>query len=429
MQESSQDNIAQKKILIDTTFLFDQYSFRGIGKYGKEVIKRIIKLAVQENVEVHLAGFYDLKKNLIALGLSQFSVEQYLKVVQFYSFDEAVDSSIGNIKRWDITYKPAIEQIKPHIFFSANFERGLPSVWYFRKHLSHIPRTIIMAHDAIPLATGSYSSKSILHNFLKGLFYKFMFSGIRNADIVLTNSNYSKNDLIRYGKIKEEKILPIYLGIDERFFEKTPEVDVKHVMKAFGLEAKQYFIYDSGLEKNKGIGDLIKIFSLILKSNNRDMPTKLVLVGKDFSKAGGAKIQPKNERAEKVLKEFKANEVLENIVTTDRVSDEDLMVLIKESYCYFNFSRYEGFSFGPLQSMAAMVPTVVGNYSCIPEVTKEKAFLVNSQNHVETSAKILSFLNDEAYKANLAKQGKEVVLSYNWDFTAEKTWELFKTLL
>src|SRR5690606_27206666 len=119
----------RKKLLIDTTFLFDQYSFRGIGKYGKEVIKRLIKHAVEENVEVYFAGFHDLKKNLIALGLSQFTVDQYLKEISFYTFGEPVDSSVGNIKRWKKTFKPAIEEIKPDVYFAVNFERGLPTAW------------------------------------------------------------------------------------------------------------------------------------------------------------------------------------------------------------------------------------------------------------------------------------------------------------
>lgn len=432
MQNSTAEqttDLTSKKILIDTTFLFDQYSFRGIGKYGKEVIKRLIKLCLEDNVEIYFVGFNDLKKNLIALGLSQFSVDQYLKSVNFYSLGEPIDSSVGNYKRWNTTFKLAIEEIKPHLYFSVNFERGLPTVWNYKRQLSFIPKTAVMAHDAIPLATNSYSSKSIVHNLLKGIFYRSMFSGVRNADIVLTNSNYSKNDLIKYGKVKEEKIVPIYLGVDEKFSVPSTPSDIKHVMKAFGLESKKYFIYDSGLEKNKGVGDLIKIFKNLMAFNIEALPTKLVLVGKDFTKAEGDKINPKNERAHKVLKELKANGILNNVITTDRVSDEDLTVLIKQAYCYFNFSKYEGFSFGPLQAMAAGVPTIVGNYSCIPEVTQGAAFLVESQNTAKASEEIKDYLNNAKQIEEFVKKGKAVANEYDWDKTAEITWNKLKTII
>lgn len=418
-----------KIILIDTTFLFDQYSFRGIGKYGKEVVRRIIKLALEDNFEVYFAGFNDLKQNLIALGLSQFSVDQYLNMIGFYSFGEPIDSSVGNLKRWKNTFKLAIEEIKPDIYYSVNFERGLPSSWILKRNLNFIPKTAVMAHDAIPIATNSYSSKSFLHNILKGLFYKTMFSGIRNADLVLTNSEYSKKDLIKYGKLKPEKIHSVYLGVDEKFFEKIASTDTQHIMKAFSVESKNYFIYDSGLEKNKGIFELIKIFKKIQEDNTNELPTDLVLVGRDFSKARGSKIKPKNERADKVLKELKKEDILENIVTTDRVSDEDLTILIKNAYCYFNFSKYEGFSFGPLQAMAAGVPAVVGNYSCIPEVTKGGAFLVDSMNTEKASKEIIGYLKDDNKKKELINKGREVVKKYDWDKTAEKTWEKIKSVI
>lgn len=431
MQDNAQtqsEQIETKRLLIDTTFLFDQYSFRGIGKYGKEVIKRIIKLALEDSIEVYFVGFYDLKKNLIALGLSQFSVDQYIKTIGFYSLGEAVDSSVGNIKRWKLTFKPAIEEIKPDVYFSVNFERGLPSTWILKRELSFVPKTVVMAHDAIPIATNSYSSKSFIHNILKGIFYRSMFNGIRHADLVLTNSKFSKKDLVKHGRVKEEKIYPIYLGVDEKFFEDTDPKLLTHVMKAFSLEEKKYFIYDSGLEKNKGIFDLIKLFKVITESNIDNVPNKLVLVGKDFTKATGSKIKPKNERADRVLKELKRNGLLENITTTDRVSDEDLTVLIKEAYCYFNFSKYEGFSFGPLQAMAAQVPAVVGNYSCLPEVTDGGAYLVDSANIEKTSKEIIEYLRDNNLQQEFIKKGRAVAERYDWEKTADKTWSQIRTL-
>ncbi len=429
MQETSQNSEQpKKKILIDTTFLFDQYSFRGIGKYGKEVVKRLLDYAVEDNFEVWFAGFHDLKKNLIALGLSQFGVDQHLKHVQFYSFGEPVNSSLGNIKRWKDTFKLAIEEIKPDIYYSANFERGLPTTWILKRNVNYVPKTVVMAHDAIPIATRSYSQKSIVHNVIKGVFYNIMFNGVKNADLVLTNSNFSKGDLIKYGKIPETKIRPIYLGVDEKFFEKSSEADIKHVMKAFSLEPQKYFIYDSGLEKNKGVDDLIEIFKKLIQLNP-EFPSKLVLVGKDFNKAKGSKIQPQNERADKVLKKLKTVGILDYIITTDRVSDEDLTILIQEAYCYFNFSKYEGFSFGPLQAMAAKVPAIVGNYSCIPEVTDGGAFLINSSNASSAAQLINEYLTNTDQVQEFIKKGYEVVSRYSWETTVEQTWNEIKQLV
>ena len=67
---------SKKSILIDVTFLFDQYSKRGIGIYGQNVIRRmILKILEEEEMDIVLLGFNTLHQNLIALGFSQFQIE------------------------------------------------------------------------------------------------------------------------------------------------------------------------------------------------------------------------------------------------------------------------------------------------------------------------------------------------------------------
>ncbi len=63
------------KILFDLTFLFDQYSKRGIGVYGKNILNRIFRLILEENpqFEIHAIVFNSLSENLAALDYSQFS--------------------------------------------------------------------------------------------------------------------------------------------------------------------------------------------------------------------------------------------------------------------------------------------------------------------------------------------------------------------
>jgi hypothetical protein len=48
------------KIGIDITFLFDQYAFRGIGYYGKQIVKELIK---EKNNEYVLYGYGTIQSN------------------------------------------------------------------------------------------------------------------------------------------------------------------------------------------------------------------------------------------------------------------------------------------------------------------------------------------------------------------------------
>ena len=72
----------KKTIIIDLTTLFDQFSFRGIGRYTREVAKRLIPLLVDSNLfEVHIIGFESFEKNLLDLNLDNkyITLKEYLE--------------------------------------------------------------------------------------------------------------------------------------------------------------------------------------------------------------------------------------------------------------------------------------------------------------------------------------------------------------
>lgn len=417
-----------KKILIDVTFLFDQYTFRGIGRLGKEVVKRLVEKDLEdESFSIELLGFNTLTQALQQFGFSQYFIDENSPYIKYHSIGEAFPSSPQNTKKWKELYLPIIEEVKPDVFYSVNFERGLPSVPEFNELLKHKPKTIIHAHDAIPLVNNSFSNKGFIVNLLKGRFYKYMFEGIKNADEVITISKFSEKDFVKFG-VPKNKISVIYLGIDDAF--RSPETSIETqegqenpeviaTLRSFDLTEKEYFIYDSGLEENKGINELLEIFAKIVNEDN-ELPKKLVLVGKDFQKSIDGQFLPKNEVAEKTLKIIKKLGLENNVITTDRVSDEELIILLKNSFAYFNFSKYEGFSFGPVQAMAAGVPAVVGDYSCIPEVTAGGAFLVKTEDIQKAYDSIKKYLEDDSKVLEMVKKGKKVSEKYTWDDTADK---------
>lgn len=417
-----------KKILIDVTFLFDQYTFRGIGRLGKEVVKRIVEQDLEDDsFTVELLGFNNLSQALQQFGFSQYFIDENSPYIKYHSIGEAFPSSPQNTQKWKELYLPIIEEVKPDVFYSVNFERGLPSVPEFNQMLKHKPKTIIQAHDAIPLINNSFSNKGFIFNLLKGRFYKFMFEGIKNADEIITISKFSEKDFVQFG-VPENKISVVYLGIDDSF--RSPESSIEtqegqdnpeviSTLKSFELTEKEYFVYDSGLEENKGIKELLEIFAKIVNEDN-ELPKKLVLIGKEFQKSIGGQFLPKSTVAEKTLKRIKKLGLENNIITTDRVSDEELIILLKNSFAYFNFSKYEGFSFGPVQAMAAGVPAVVGDYSCIPEVTDGGAFLIKTEDVQKSYEEIKSYLENNEKVEAIVRKGRKISERYTWDDTADK---------
>jgi len=324
------------------------------------------------------------------------------------------------------------------IYFASHFERGLPTTRFINRALVHKPKTIVMAHDAIPLVLNKYSQKGYIQNQLKGQFFKFMWSGVRNADLVLTNSNFSKGDLVTYGKIDENKIKVIYLGVDQDFFDgrKVFNKDlIDATLEAYQLKDKKYFFYDSGFEANKSTPELLNVFKGILDLNDPKLPDTLVVTGGDFHKGAGKSIRARSILGDMFLRNARKLGLIDNLVATDKVTENHLVELLIESRAYINLSSYEGFSFGPLQAMAARIPAIAANSSCTPEVTDGGAYLIDLErckdleSAKEVAKDIQELLKSKSKLANQLRKAQEIAKRYDWDTTVEKTLSEIKKLI
>lgn len=419
-----------KKIVFDLTFLFDQYSKRGIGVYGKNVLNRLFKKIITENskYEIHLLGFRTLNENLAELGFSQFNIEEITPHLSFHSLGSEFDSSLKNKKIWIERYLPILNEIQADYYYAVHFERGLPSHPELSSLLNKKPKTIVVVHDVIPFVINKYSSRGFIANFVKKRFYKDMWKGISNADLAITVSNFSKQDIIKYGGIDEKKIKVIYLGVDEKFGRDNYKIDKEledQILEIYSLQNKFYFFYDTGIEANKGSRHLLSVFKEILNLNSLKLPNYLVITGKDFQKGEGFGIKPRTVIGDDFLNLAKRLGVAQNIITTDRIPDDHLVTLLANAKAYLNLSTYEGFGLGIAQAMKAEVPVVAANASCIPEIAQDGALLIDLKKDMDykQSATLIQdhFMDEDNLKATI-NRGKKIASSYNWESTVEKTW-------
>lgn len=426
-QESS------KKLLIDVTFLFDQYASRGIGRAGKEIVKRILLSNSEERkFEIHLLGFFTIEDNLAQLEVSNFQSDSLKNTIKFHSVGEAAPSGVRNILRWSGWYGNLINSIQPDLFYALHFERGLPTAPMFKIQLKSVPKTAVFYPDAIPLAMPNFkfSKKGVLQNKVKEWFYKNLIKGVQNSDLVLTCSEFSKDDISRFAKVDPDKIKAIYLGIDSSFYQENFKSDLgekRTVLGLYQVNDKNYMFYDSGIEANKNADALIEVLANL--QDQRHIPNYLVITGGDFAKGAGSQIIAKSPQAKQLLDLARHFNVLEKLITTDRLPEDHLKYLLFNASAYINLSTYEGFHFGPLQAMAAGIPAIASNTSCTPEVTKGGAYLIDLDNITNATRKIKEFLNDEKLQKEYIQKGKEVVKEYNWDNTASETWNALKTLV
>jgi glycosyltransferase involved in cell wall biosynthesis len=108
------------------------------------------------------------------------------------------------------------------------------------------------------------------------------------------------------------------------------------------------------------------------------------------------------------------------------VPENELPGLVAGATAFIYPSLYEGFGFPVAQAMAAGVPVITSNTSCLPEVAGRGALLVDPRSASEIRAAMEKLLTSPALQQELGKAGMErAQREYRWEICARKSLEFF----
>lgn len=227
------------------------------------------------------------------------------------------------------------------------------------------------------------------------LFYKLMYPlMIFGSKKVLTVSNFSKQEILKYLNIDPSKVEVIYNSVDHF---KINEKEIK--LNIYG----KYLLCVGSVEPRKNLLSVIKAFQVLNLSDY-----KLVIVG------------GKNKLFNVLqLSEIISNEFHDKIIFTGYVSDEELSTLYINAVVFIYPSLYEGFGIPPLEAMKHGCVTMVSNSSSLPEICGNASFYINPTNNEEIVEKLKFLVENEGLKTTLINQGYSQVLKYSWRKSAQ----------
>lgn len=236
----------------------------------------------------------------------------------------------------------------------------------------------------------------------------------KRADHIITISEFSKNEIIKYLDIPDEKISIMPCGVDSLLYHPNySEQDVKTVTNKYQIQG-EYLLYLGTLEPRKNIERLIKAYAL-LKKEISNTP-KLVLAGR------------KGWMFESIFETVKSLQMENDIIFTGYIDYKDAPILIKGAKIFLFPSIYEGFGMPPLEAMASGTPVIVSNVSSLPEVVGDAGILVDpfSVDSIKEGLKLL--VNDEDKRIELSRMGIERAKIYTWDNAVEILQDVFAQL-
>lgn len=239
----------------------------------------------------------------------------------------------------------------------------------------------------------------------------------RRADRILTVSEFSKSEIIKYLHIPEEKIKVMYPGVDlDLFHPDYPEEQVQKAKQKYGIDG-EYILYLGTIEPRKNLQRLIEAYEkLIVENQIKNLP-KLVL-------AGG-----RGWLCDDIYKAAEKEYLHGKVKFTGYVDEADIPLLLTGAEFLAFPSVYEGFGTPPVEALACGTPVLTANVASMPEVLKDQAVYADPYS-VDSIAEKIAYLHEQDTLRKTIKQtGPEYVKRYSWNHSVQNLKQIYLEMM
>jgi len=321
----------------------------GVDKYSQEIAKRI-----------------DIRK---------IETQRYLSLIEAYRLSRLIK------RQGDIVHLPNQNFARYALFLENPF--------------------IVTVHDLVRNYFG-FTKETLSERILLKLDIRY----IKRASHIIAVSQNTRNDLITYLKIPDNKISVIYNGIDHSLF------------KPYNVKPldEPYILYVGSERPRKNLDRLFEAFAKLKK----EFPElKLVKVG----------VSGRSEKYRKnTIKKLASLGITEDVIFIDHVSELELAYYYSSAQLLAYPSLYEGFGLPPLEAMTCGCPVVTSNTSSLPEVVGEAGIMVDPHDTDSLAQAMRQVLTDSELRDNMIRKGLEQSKRFSWEKTAEQTLEVYNKL-
>lgn len=289
-----------------------------------------------------------------------------------------------------------------------------------RVHLLHEPhyilppavrcRSVVTIHDCIHLMFPQYLPGRLARLYSRAS----MWSAAHQADRVLTVSEASKRDILRFFDIAPERVQVIYNAIDQRFLGPPDEERIDLVRQRYQLD-HPFVLYVGNIKPHKNLERLVDAFGRARATGLDDL--RLVIIGDEISKYPPLRQAVHRHRLDKYVR-FLGFQSFETLAAVYRLARA------------FAFpSLYEGFGLPPLEAMACGTPVVTSNVSSLPEVAGGAALLVDPYDPDSIAAGLVRAVSDEETRAALIAKGRARARDFSWTESVDAVHRIYMDVL
>ena len=355
----------------------------GIGRYAKELFERVLKLDTE--------NAYCLFYNKHAIAPEDFSA------LKKFANAKLIATSARHYSAAEQT--SFLRQLNKQKLDLVHFPNFNAPYFYSKPYVATIHD---MVHHKI-----SGAKKSRLAHFWA--YKKIIQNTAAKARKIITVSEYSKTDIVKYLRISPQKIEVIYEACS--LPAEVGEAEVEDVKKRYLLR-RPYFLFVGVLERKKNLVNLTRGFDQFIQKYKLNMD--LVVVGKTD------KHYPEIKHKAMDIKNR------DRLVFAGQVEDSELAALYKGAYAFASASLHEGFGLPGVEAMSFNLPLLVSNIPVFNEIYDNAALYFNPMDPKDIAEKMHLLARDTRFYSQIQEKSFLRSQVFKWDDAARRTMELYR---
>ena len=288
---------------------------------------------------------------------------------------------------WDrlLRHTPAREWLTGYDLYHIphNFDR-----------VRHPEKTIVTLHDALFF---THPEETLNHSFAQRHYPELA----KRCRAIITCSQASKRDIVRFMGIREEKVTVIPWGVNHDLFHPMPTPN--------GEARTPYFLSVSCSAGRKNTIAVVRAFARF--AAQQEPRHHLVLLW--------------GHPSQEVLQTIQEERISHLVEIRPHASDGELSSLYAHATATFFPSRYEGFGLPVVESMACGTPVVTCANSALSEVGGEAALYVDPDDVEAMARHMEAFENGTHDEPALRERSLAQAQRFTWEHCAQQTIALY----
>ncbi len=228
------------------------------------------------------------------------------------------------------------------------------------------------------------------------------------AEYAMADSEFNKQELIRYGYTCQIDVLPILIAFDD--YDKKPS---RKVMRKYKHDGYTNILFTGRIAPNKKQEDVIAAFDAYKKHYNSK--ARLILVGTNSG-----------ERYQNRLMTYAQRLGVEDVIFTGHIPFDEILAYYRVADVFLCMSEHEGFCVPLVEAMKFDVPVVAYDSTAIGETLGGSGFLMDTKNPNVVAGVVNRICTDEQLRNTLVENERLRLQDFQHDVIAKEFERLLK---